>query len=81
MALSVKGTYRVQSVYMAEKAAYVTLKDKGDQSVLKVSFALPLPKAIVDDALVGLDGGISSRLFGNNVSLSYQGNVTAVSEK
>lgn len=81
MALTLNGVFRVQSVYMAEKAAYITLKDKADGSLLKVAHSLPLPKHISDDVLVKLDGAVSSRLFGNNVSLTFNGTSAPAPEK
>ena len=76
----IKGTYRVLSIYNAEKAAYVVLKDKEDGSQVKIGFDLPLPAGFVDDALVSVDGKLAPRIFSNNVSLTYSGAVKAVSE-
>jgi len=79
--LTVKGNYRVQSIYNGKDRAYVTLKDRADASVTKFAFPLPLNKAVVDDALLSLDGTVKSQLFGNNVSLNFEGNISAVAEK
>lgn len=78
--LNIKGTFRVQSIYQNEKAAYLTLKDKDDNGIVKVAVDLPLPAGVIDDALISLDGKLVSRLFGNNVSLKYAGVVKPVSE-
>jgi hypothetical protein len=79
--ISIKGRFRVQSVYVGENAAYLSLKDKSDGALTKISVDLPLPKAVVDDGLIELDGPLASRLFQNNVSLTYTGVITAVPEK
>jgi hypothetical protein len=79
--ISIKGRFRVQSVYVGDSAAYLSLKDKSDGSLTKIGVDLPLPKAVVDDGLIELDGPLVSRLYQNNVSLSYTGVITAVPEK
>jgi hypothetical protein len=76
--IKISGAYRIQSVYMAEKAAYLTIKDKADGSICKVAFELPLVKAIVDDALVQLDGVLLSRVYSNNVGLTFSGDVKSL---
>ena len=78
MSINIVGAYRIQSIYQAEKAAYLTLKDKGDGSIVKIAFDLPLAKPIVDDALVKLDGVLLPRIYNNNVGLTFQGTVTSL---
>lgn len=77
MPLKIQGSFRVQSIYKGDKVAYITLKDKSDGSIVKVGVPMPLHKDVIDDGLVKLDGDLSSRLFGNNVSLNYNGVITA----
>jgi hypothetical protein len=79
--LSVKGSYRVHSIYNGKNSSYVTLKDKSDGSLVKLAFKNPLPKQVVDDALISIDGTLKSDVYNGNVTLNYEGNVTAVSEK
>lgn len=76
MAIKISGSFRVQSIYAGEKVAYLTLMDKSDGSVVKVGASLPLPKDVTFDALVKLDGELKPRMFGNNVSLNYNGVIT-----
>lgn len=76
--INITGSYRVQSIYMAEKAAYLTIKDKADGAICKVAFDLPLPKPLVDDALVKLEGVLLSRVYNNNVGLTFSGNVISL---
>lgn len=71
--ITITGLYRVQSIYLAEKAAYLVVKDKGDGSICKLAFELPLAKGLVDDALVHLDGVLLSRVYSNNVGLTFSG--------
>lgn len=78
MAISITGAYRIQSVYMAAKAAYVTVKDKADGGICKIAFELPLNKHVVDDALVKLEGVLTSRVYNNAVGLTFSGNVTSL---
>lgn len=79
--ISIKGRFRVQSIYVGENAAYLSLKDKSNGELTKIGIDLPLPKAVVDDGLIELDGPLSSRVYQNNVGLSYTGVITAVPEK
>lgn len=79
--ISIKGRFRVQSIYVGESAAYLSLKDKSDGALTKIGIDLPLPKAVVDDGLIDLDGPLTSRIFQNNVSLTYTGVITAAPEK
>jgi hypothetical protein len=79
--ISIKGRFRVQSVYVGDTAAYLSLKDKSDGALTKIGIDLPLPKAVVDDGLIDLDGPLASRVYQNNVSLTYTGVVVAVPEK
>ena len=76
--ISISGSFRIQSIYTGDKVAYLTIKDKSDGSICKVAHPLPLPKPIVDDALVKLDGVLHSRLFSNNVGLTFEGTVTSL---
>jgi hypothetical protein len=79
--ISVKGRYRVQQIYVGQNAAYLTLKDKADGSITKFGIELPLPKGVVDDGLIDLDGPLVSNVYQNNVGLTYSGVVVAVPEK
>ena len=78
MPISITGAFRVQSIYLAEKAAYLTLKDKADGGMVKIAFDLPLAKPLVDDALVKLEGTLASRIYNNAVGLTFSGNVTSL---
>lgn len=81
MGINISGAYRIQEIYMAEKAAYITAKDKASGDIVKFSHALPLPKTIVDDGLVKLEGAIKTRIYQGKVSLEFDGIASAVSEK
>jgi hypothetical protein len=78
MTINISGSFRIQNIYTGDKVAYVTIKDKADGGVCKIAHPLPLPKSIVDDALVKLDGVLHSRLFSNNVGLTFEGSVTSL---
>lgn len=79
--LKMQGNYRVQSLYQAEKACYLTLKDKDDGGIVKVAVGLPLPAGVVDDALLAFDGKLSSRMYGNQVSLTFVGSIKSAESK
>ena len=78
MPINISGSFRIQNIYMAENAAYLTVKDKADAGVCKIAHPLPLPKPIVDDALVKLEGVLHARVYNNNVGLTFEGNVTSL---
>jgi hypothetical protein len=78
MPINITGSFRIQSIYTGDKVAYLTIKDKADGGICKVAHPLPLPKAVVDDGLVKLEGVLHSRLFSNNVGLTFDGIVTAL---
>ena len=78
MPINISGSFRIQSIYVGDKVAYLTIKDKADGGICKVAHPLPLPKPVVDYALVKLDGVLHSRLFTNNVGLTFEGSITAL---
>lgn len=78
--ISVSGVYRVVSLYPSEKVVYATLKDKQQGSMVKIAVPNPAPPALVDDGLISLEGTLDTRIYQNNVTLSFRGLVKSADD-
>ncbi len=81
--LKLTGRFRVQSIFPAKDGtrSYITLKDKETGAQLKVTSERPLGKGVLDDALVSYDGTLTPRVFGVNLQLTLDGDLSPVAEK